>query len=326
MIKKYNRFVTENLDQNLEFEQFITVISDLPTDEILEFRDELQKLVSSNENLNENKIEDILNNIKHKFRKWLDDKIWKYLVNRKSDFYLNIINSLNVFDIYSLDDVFKTHPGFKIESLYLAGGMDKVADLGGGWRNEVEHEFESFPGFDTGLPEISLGSFGDIEPRRVVDGSYIVDFIKNSSKTKKLYNLPLVLNPIRKEVDRTKDVDFAVAAKKYKTFDYDTKPEEIEPTMKDIRKTMNRSIEVDDEHLVRLVDMVFLGLNTAAAAGTYGELQMSSFLNKPIFVWMTDEKWVLKDFSMWSFPHFSKFARSQDEMKILVDTIMNYIK
>jgi hypothetical protein len=57
-------------------------------------------------------------------------------------------------------------------------------------------------------------------------------------------------------------------------------------------------------------------------------------MNKPIFVWMTDKNWKLgqtKDdpyggFSFWTLPHISKLARTEDEMKILVDTIIKYSK
>jgi hypothetical protein len=237
-----------------------------------------------------------------------------------------------MFDLTSLDDVIKHYPGFKVNSLYLAGGMDKAADVGAGWRLVAENEFEKYPGKTTGLPEISLGEFGEVEPKRVVDGVYLDMFLENPKKTETLYNKPLVLNPVRKEVDRQKDKAFHTGAITYKTFDYETEPEEMEPTFNDLRRTMSRSIEADDEHLVRISDFVFLGLNQAAAAGTYGELQMQSFLNKPIFVWMTQPDWKLgqtKDdpyggFSFWTLPHISKFARNLDEMKILVATIINY--
>ena len=43
-------------------------------------------------------------------------------------------------------------------------------------------------------------------------------------------NTPLILNPVRKEVDRTKDVDFAMAAGRYKSFNQETEPEKYEPT------------------------------------------------------------------------------------------------
>jgi len=333
IITDYRQFITENTNFDRDMFSILNLLMNVSTEKILELRDSIKELSIKNEKLNENIISDFIDNIKLKLGKYIDNKIWTYLINKKKDFYLNLVDKLNIFDLMSLDDVFENHPGFKIEAIYMAGGMDKLADVGAGWRIIVENEFEKYPGKSTGLPKINLKDFGNVEPKRVVDGIYVDQFIDNPNKTKKLYDKPLILNPVRKEVDRTKDPDFMLAASKYKTFTNETEPEEYEPTMTNIRKTMSRSIEVGDEHLVRLSDAIFLGLNQAAAAGTYGELQTQSFMNKPIFVWMTSPEWKFgqtKDdpyggFSMWNFPHLSKFARNEQEMKILIRTIMKSI-
>jgi len=325
-LKKYNQFLNEKAESEFnEFAKILDFFKNTPTEDIIEFRDLLEELSLANESLTEGLFTDMIDKLKLKFRNIVDDRIWKYLINKKKDFYVNLIDKMNIFDLTSLDDIYKNYPGFKLEALYLAGGMDKAKDVGAGWRIVVENEFEKYPGKATGLPEIDLKEFGTVEPKRVVDGIYLDQFIENPSKTKKLYDKPLILNPVRKEVDRTKDQDFNIAAKQYKTFASETEPEEYEPMITHIRKTLSTSIEPGDEHLVRLSDSIVLGLNTAAAAGTYGELQTQSFMNKPIFVYMTDEKWSFSDFSMWSFPHFSKLARNTDEMKVLVATIMNYV-
>jgi len=333
-IKDYGQFLTENINVDNDINAILNMIKNASTEDILELRDSLKKISLTSEKLNENFITNIIDKLRVKFRKKFDDKVWSYLIDRKRNFYLNLVDKLNIFDLTTLDDVFKNHPGFKIESLYLAGGMDKAVDVGAGWRLVAENEFEKYPGFKTGLPEISLGEFGEMEPKRVVNGIYLDEFLENPTKTKKLYNKPLILNPVRKEIDRTKDKAFAVGAKTYKTFDYETDVEDFEPTFTDIKRTMNRTIEADDEHLVRIADLVFLGLNQAAAAGTYGELQTQSFMNKPIFVWMTSPDWKLGQtkedpfggFSFWTLPHISKLARNKEEMKILVNTIINSIK
>lgn len=325
IITNYGQFINENV-QSIPNDMFeiLDLLKDTSSENILKLRDSLKELSTNSESLKEGFVGDLIDRLKMKFQKTIDDRIWKYLINRKRDFYVNLIDKMNIFDLTSLDDVFKNYPAFKIEALYAAGGMDKAKDVGAGWRIVVEHEFENYPGRETGLPQINLKEFGEVKPKRVVDGKYIDLFIENPNKAKKLYNLPLILNPVRKEVDRTKDQDFAMAAGNYKSFDQETEPEKYEPTMTNIRSTLSKSIEVGDEHLVRLCDGIFLGLNTAAAAGTYGELQTQSFMNKPIFVWMTDTEWSFSDFSMWTFPHITKLARSIDEMKTLVATIMNY--
>jgi hypothetical protein len=324
IITNYGEFITEKVQQPTEYLEILDLLKDTPTEDIIEFRDSLGELVETSEKLTEGFVGDIIDKLKRKFYNVVDDKIWNYLINRKKDFYDGLIDNLNIFDLTTLDDVFRNHPNFKLDALYLAGGMDKASDVGAGWRYVVENEFEKYPGKETGLPKINLGEFGELEPKRVVDGKYLDLFIDDYKEALKIYDKPLILNPVRKEVDRTKDEEFNKAAKKYKTFDQETEPEEYEPTMTSIRKTMTRSIEVGDEHLVRLCDGIFLGLNIAAAAGTYGELQTQSFMNKPVFVYMSDKDWSFSDFSMWSFPHFSKLARNEDEMKTLVATIMSY--
>lgn len=326
LITNYERFINENIESPDDVLEILDLLKDNSIEDIVKLRDSLGDLIENSESLKEGFVGDIIDKLKIKFQKNIDQRIWKYLINRKKKFYVNLIDKMNIFDLTSLDDVFKNHPGFELDALYLAGGMDKAKDVGAGWRIVVENEFEKYPGKNTGLPEISLKEFGEVDPKRVVDGVYLDMFIEDPEKTKRLYNKPLVLNPVRKEVDRQKDKDFEIAAKQYKTFDDETEPEEYEPTMTSIRKILSSSIEPGDEHLVNLSDMVFLGLNTAAAAGTYGELQTQSFMNKPIFVWMSDDKWSFSDFSMWTFPHISKLARNEEEMKILVNTIMNYTK
>jgi len=326
LITNYVKFINENIEAPDDVLEILDLLKDTLIEDIVELRDSLGELIENSESLKEGFVGDIIDKLKIKFQKSIDQRIWKYLINRKKKFYVNLIDKMNIFDLTSLNDVFKNYPGFELGALYLAGGMDRAKDLGAGWRIVVENEFEKYPGKSTGLPEINLKEFGEVEPKRVVDGIYLDMFIDDPAKTKKLYNKPLVLNPVRKEVDRTKDKNFEIAAKQYKTFGDETEPEEYEPTMTSIRKTLSTSIEPGDEHLVNLSDMVFLGLNTAAAAGTYGELQTQSFMNKPIFVWMSDDEWSFSDFSMWTFPHISKLARNEEEMKILVNTIMNYTK
>lgn len=335
IITNYGQFINENiLVDDKDIYQVLNLIKSADTEDILKLRDSLQQLTMKSESVSESILPISFENIMAKLKRSFDDRLWKYLINRKKKFYTNLADKLNIFDLTTLEDVFKAHPGLKLDALYLAGGMDKSKDVGAGWRIIAENEFEKYPGKETDLPEIDLKDFGKVEPKRVVDGEYLDMLLDNPSKTKKLYDKPIILNPVRKEVDRTKNPAFAKASTTYKTFTHETEPEEFEPTITDLRTTMSRTIEPDDEHLVRIADGIFLGLNRAAAAGTYGELQTQSFMGKPIFVWMTDKDWILGQtkeepyggFSFWSIPHFSKLARNEEEMKILVATIMNYVK
>jgi hypothetical protein len=324
--RKYDDFLNENNTDNMEdVIAILDLMKDLPTKEILGFRDSLDEVIDKNESLNENVIGDFLFKMKDKFRRAVYNQIWKYMINQKKAFYMEVKDKLNIFDISNLDDIKKNLPNFKLNGLYLAGGMDKAVDVGAGWRHVVENIFETYKTKSSDLPVISLGKFGHVSPCRVVDGEYLDMYLENTKKTEKLYTCrPLTLNPVRKEVDRTKDKDFADAMKNYKTFNQDTPVEDYEPTISNIRTTLTRTIEVDDEHLVRIADATLLGLNSVAGSGTFGETETISYMNKPIFVWMTDDGWSLKDFSVWTFPHFMRIARNPEEMTIMVTAIIDY--
>jgi hypothetical protein len=268
--------------------------------------------------------------MKDKFKRAIFNQIWNYIINNKKSFYLDLIEKLNMFDLTNFDDILEVYPNFKLEGIYLAGGMDKAVDVGAGWRFIVEQEFETYKRHDSDLPKIDFKSggkeiFPSVNPCRVVEGEFLNMYLQNKKAAEKLYSgRPLVLNPVRKEVDRTKDIEFAKAASKYKTFTQETPVDEYQPTMDDIRRTLSKTIEPDDEQLVRLTDATLLGLNKTAGSGTYGETETLSYMNKPIFVWMTDPGWKFEDFSMWTFPHFTKFARNNEEMKKMVKAMIDF--
>ena len=327
--KKYNDFLNE-IKYEMESPTndvvaILNIMKDLPTKEILNFRDSLDDLISQNENLNEGSVGDFLFKMKDKFRRGVYNQIWKYMINQKKNFYMEVKEKLNIFDIENFDDIKKSLPNFKLEGIYLAGGMDKAVDVGAGWRHIVENVFETYKRKDSDLPEINLGTFGDVHPCRVVEGEYLNMYLEDKKETEKLYPCrPLTLNPVRKEVDRTKDKDFGDAVVNYKTFNQDTPPKDYEPTISNIKTTLTKTIEPDDEHLIRITDATLLGLNSAAASGTFGETETLSYMNKPIFVWITDDGWALKDFSMWTFPHIMKLARNEGEMTKMVKALIDF--
>jgi len=323
--KKYKDFLNEQMGNNSDVFAILDLMKELPTKEILEFRDSLDELINQNESLNESVIGNWLVKMKDKFHRGVFNQIWKYIINKKKDFYMEVKEKLNWFDLENLDDVKELIPSFKLTGLYLAGGMDKAVDVGAGWRHVVENEFETYKRKESDLPEINMGEFGDVHPCRVIEGEFLNMYLADHKKTEKLYPCrPVTLNPVRKEVDRTKDPEFAAAAKGYKSFGQDTPPEEYEPTITNIRTTLSKTIEPDDEHLVRITDATFLGLNPAAASGTFGEAETLSYMNKPIFVWMTSPGWSFSDYSMWTIPHMMKLARNESEMKILVKTLIDF--
>lgn len=286
-IYNYTTFLNENNQEKDDFSDIISVMLELPTEEILKFRDELR--LSINESvINEAFSVDFFYNLKNKFRRWFTDKLFDYLINRKKEYYEKLVDKLNIFDLYDLSDVKESFPAFQLKSMYLAGGMD-AAKKGGkvGWRNIVEYELEiKHPGNKKNAPEVTiyLGSDGDemvkVKPSYVIDDNMLDVFLIDPKKTLKLYNYPAVLNPVRKEIDRNKMnfEDSIVALKRI-----NSTQDEIDKAVLYFRNLVSKSLAYYDELLINKSDCIFLGLNSVAGAGTYAELQMLSFIEKPLF-------------------------------------------
>ena len=290
----------------------------VPINEILEFKYQLSV----------NKT--ITNNIKRKFDKWFDDQLFKFLINRKLSFYGKLIDKLSVFDLYTLEDVKKNHTGFKLDSLYLAGGMDEAKNLGKGWRSMIEYEFEIINKGkrNTNLDKIKFSLDNKeytIHPAYIVDGKMIDNVKENPKKYLKLYDKPAVFNPIRAEIKNRTSKDFKVNIGSFKDPNYDP-TKDIKP-FEWISETFGTEIEPGDEHLIRISDAIFLGQDSSAGAGTYGELELISLMKKPIFAWLVNESEnKIGSFKLWTTPHLSKVARNEKEMEILVKTICKEAK
>lgn len=260
--------------------------------------------------------------------KWFDEKILNYIVNKKAKFYTELVGKLDLFDLTSLTDIEENFPAFKLDSIYLAGGMDKAKDVGAGWRALVEYEFEiNNPGKKSPMDEIVIPVPGDsitVKPAYIIDNENMNKFIEGgNSFVKKYYDTPAILNPVRKEVDRTKNPEFAEEMRKFKSGEYEdtTNPREFDQ----ISTIFSKTIEPEDELIVNKCDAVFVGFNEATSGGTFGELQQTSFLKKPIFAWYIDD-WKISGHSPWNLPHVSKIMRTDEDMKTFVKTMVNYKK
>jgi hypothetical protein len=339
MIKRFEEFIFENREE-IGMNELLDRVSELPSHEILKFREELRKMVEtdsgdviSNDELgDENQDQELemnegftdwLSRLKRKFSSWLDDKLFKYLINRKKDFYLKIIDKLSVFDLTTLDDVVEVFPGFKVESLYLAGGMDDAKDGGAGWRNVLEWEFEKRSNGRSQITEpVKIGD-KMIQPKHVIDGDYLNQFLENPNEIQKMYSNPTLLNPVRKEVERTETDNFSKSFSALRDPNYDPN-KNVEP-FDYFRKSFTTTIEPDDEHLLRISSAVFLGMDPSAGAGTYGELQLLSMIRKPLFAWLVNgHEGNVGAFKLWNIPHLTKVARNKEEMKTLVSTMLRY--
>jgi hypothetical protein len=269
--------------------------------------------------------EAIYADVRNTLTKWFDDKFMTYFINKKKEFYTELIGKLNKFDLTTLNDVNRAYPKFKLDAIYLAGGMDKAADVGAGWRNIVEYIFEmEHEGTKRGLEPVKLqykGEDYEIDPSYIVD-DYRLDLAIKSGKPyiKENYDLPAIFNPVRKEVDRTKNPEFAKNMAIFKSGTY--APDD---DFKEISKTMSQSIEPEDEKILLLVDAIFYGVNEYSSAGTFGEMQQASFLRKPIFAWY-ENGWKIEGHSPWTVPHITKIMRSEDDVRLFINTMINFNK
>lgn len=264
--------------------------------EVFEIKELIKKLSVNEGVVNES----VLQNLKN----WMDDKLFKYLINRKASFYTKLVDKLDIFDLTTLDDIFKHYPGFtKLHSMYLAGGMDEAEDTGKGWRTKLEDQF----GED-----------------HIIEDDTLVRVIKDPRVLSE-FSYPVLLNPVRKEVDRNKSLEFDNAIGSLKDPDYNPLKHGEAP-VNYFKKTFAKSIEPDDEHLLRISDAVFLGQDRAAGAGTYGELELLSLSRKPLFCWLINKSaGKMGEVKLWTIPTLSKVMLNEDDMKTFVKTLKKYV-
>lgn len=327
-IPNFKTFINENLEEKDNLSDILKIMMTLPSEEIIKFRDELKMPIYESAD-NKSFSVNFFKQMKYKFRRWFTDKLFNYLINRKKEYYEKLIDKLNVFDLYDISDVKESFPAFQLKSMYLAGGMD-AAKKGGkvGWRNVVEYELEfNRPGNKKNAPEIEiLLEDGElvkkVKPSYTIDGYMLDYFLENPIKCLELYNYPAILNPVRKEVDRNKvDFDEFLGALKNRN----SNQEQIEQAMLFFRETFTKRVIPEDEHMINKSDAIFLGLNPVAGAGTYGELQLLSFIEKPLFCTLIEGyENVVGNFKLWNMPQLCKLARNEEEMLILIDTLWKY--
>lgn len=326
-LKRYIEFIKESPTYTSEIDDMDEILNyiaeNIPSEDIPILKMEIMPLKESVLN------EGVFDNIKNRLTRWFDDRIFKYLINKKRDFYLKLIGKLDIFDLTTISDIEKNFPGFELESLYISGGMDKAKDTGAGWRLRLEYEFEvENPGKSYNKPPVKVanesGNIIEVSPAYVVDGNDLNIYVKEGNKfLKGNYDTPALLNPLRKEMDRTKNPLFGQEMKKFKSGEYqDTK----DPRSFDVLNNIfSGIIEPDDEHIVRHCSATFLGFNEVASGGTFAELEDLSLLRKPIFVWYLDG-WEIHGHSPWNLPHLSKMMRSEEDMKTFVKTLVDYKK
>ena len=322
--QQFNESYEDSKDQK-DLEAILNYIAqNIPSSEISNLKKDLTPLLTT-ESLNEG----LFSAIKDRLIKWFDEKIMNYMVNKKKRFYTELIGKLDLFDLTTLNDIKDNFRSFELNSLYLAGGMDKAKDVGAGWRSQVEYEFEVV---NKGVPyeemeKITIPYQGQnivLKPAYVVDGDHLVEFVdEGNNYSLKYYDRPAILNPVRKEMDRTKNPNFGKEMGKFKSGEYEDAKDPRQ--FDEISRIFSQTIEPEDELIVNKCDAVFVGFNEATSGGTFGELQQTSFLNKPIFAWYIDG-WKISGHSPWNLPHVSKIMRTDEDMKLFVKTMVNFEK
>jgi hypothetical protein len=320
-MKKYNQFVNENIQSPQDMEEILSYVHDnISSEDIPALISELENLSEMSESINEN----WFTNIKNRLNRWIDDKLMNRFINKKAKFYVDLASKLKKYDLTTLEDVKQAYPRFnELVSIYLAGGMDKAADVGKGWREVVEWIFEvENQGISHNLEPITISYKGEtveLSPAYVVDDYHLDEAIKGGKKyIKENYDLPAIFNPVRKEVDRTKNPEFGAAMGRFKAGEYAD-----DDDFAGISKIFSETIEKDDEKIVVLSDAIFYGANEYSSAGTFGELQQSSFQQIPIFAWY-EEGWDIHGHSPWTIPHITKILRTEDDVRTFVNTMINY--
>lgn len=272
--------------------------------------------------------ENVIQLMYDKLSRWFNNKLLGYIVNKKANFYTNLVGKLDLLNLTTLDDIENNFKGFKLDSIYLAGGMNKAKDVGAGWRALVEYEFEvNNPGIKSDNEPVKIpvpDSEITVVPAYIVDDINLSKFIKKGNRfISANYDRPAILNPVRKEVDRTKNKEFGDVMGKFKRGEFEdtNDPRVFDP----ISKVFSQTIEPEDEIIVNICDAVFVGFNDVTSGGTFGELQQTSFLRKPIFAWYIDD-WKISGHSPWNLPHISKIMRTEQDMKTFVKTMVDYNK
>jgi len=180
--------------------------------------------------------------------------------------------------------------------------MDESPDTGKGWRVKLENQF------------------GD---DHIIEDDTLVRVLRDP-KVLSEFSYPVLLNPVRKEVDRNKSDEFDNAISALKSPDYNPR-EQGEKPLDFFRKTFANSIEPDDEHLLRISDAVFLGQDRTAGAGTYGELELLSLSRKPLFCWLINKsEGKVGEIKLWTIPTLSKVMLNEEDMKIFCKTLKKY--
>lgn len=172
---------------------------------------------------------------------------------------------------------------------------------GGSWRFDIEKKF------------------GD---EHVVSNEDLMIMERTGVLKKNEYEIPLIINPLRKEQSVRDDEKFKEIYAKWKSGKLDK--EQNSDIIKYMAKVINRDIKPPDLRLLNICDTNLVKYDAVAGDGTKGELQFGAlkhYMN--LFLWL-DGGYKVKDISIWTFPEVTKIIRNKEELNLLIDTIKKF--
>lgn len=291
----YNDFLNEK--NNNSKDDFINQIINLPFKVRKELIEEL-------EDLKDEKIKESFSGILSKFKNHLSKKALDFIINLNEKEIDKQVNMLKILDPTDLSPEVLRVP--TVSGIYLGGGIDKTKEDSESkmWREEVEQFFgDEHIVFDSEIAE--LGRTGKL---------------KNKSKYKK----PLLFNPMRNELVR-QDPNWTEYHRMWREGEFDEieSGSEQEKMWLEWVKITNTAINKPDRLIIQECDTNLVSLNADAGGGTYGEIELTTYRNLNLFIWLNDA-WTIKDISPWLIPSITKIVRTKEELFTLLKTIKNH--
>ena len=77
LITNYERFINENIEAPDDVLEILDLLKDTSIEDIVKLRDSLGDLIENSESLKEGFLGDIIDKLRMKFQKTIDDRIWK---------------------------------------------------------------------------------------------------------------------------------------------------------------------------------------------------------------------------------------------------------
>jgi len=178
----------------------------------------------------------------------------------------------------------------------------KVIGGGGNWRFDIENMF---------------GADHVMASQDICDISYSKKPIINKYKGK--YAKPIILNPLRKEQSTRDNPEFRATYGRWKKGELNKAVKDDE--FRFMADVINKDIKAPDLRVLNICDTNIVKYDAVAGDGTKGELQFGALKQgHNLFLWLSGG-YDIVDVSPWTFPEATKIVRSDEEFKLLIQSI-----